>query len=710
MQTAQARNSLDKLANLLAAENLTVQHGKVETASFDLKTRVLTLPLWNMMSKELYHMMVLHEVSHALYTPLDEFKEEMDKDHGIHQFINIIEDARIERKIKVKFPGSRRDFSVGYKEILDRDFFKMGGRDINAMSFIDRLNLFFKVGHLVDLTFTDEEQKYIDRAASCVTFSEVIALAHELYGRAEKKNEENGYGEPQYGEESEGSDEASEWEDGESQESDESDEDSEDGDFSNSLSDSDPDDDSDPEDNSDPDDETPDETFSETESSLSENMISKMIDPTARQLENVFTETYGSKTYKDYVMTHKQILDFHSLASEKMTDLQRMSMNALWNNFVRNNVNNVSYLIKQFEMKKAADQYSRARTAKSGVIDVNKIHSYKFNDDVFRRNTILPGSKNHGLVMFVDFSGSMAPNMENTIEQLLNLVMFCRKVGIPHRVYGFQDQMPLVMKRSMGDDAYAKWYNDSYNTKVNDHLFLMELFTEKMNNNTFTEMSKYLLSFGHKETENSYRRRNYVDWVTNVYPTLFVSNVFMLGGTPLNASLAVAKDLINDFRRTTKVQITNLVCLTDGCSHMHNPSHRERVYIDKETKYSQTVAGSYEETKFYLEVLKRSCDVHTINFFISDSSNPHTLVVDSWQEREAAKNTYRKEKSVVTHDWFGFDDVYTIMGKALAQEDISMEDAKDNKKGTLTRIMKKIGNGRRKNRVILSRFIDRIAA
>ena len=64
----------------------------------------------------------------------------------------------------------------------------------------------------------------------------------------------------------------------------------------------------------------------------------------------------------------------------------------------------------------------------------------------------------------------------------------------------------------------------------------------------------------------------------------------------------------------------------------------------------------------------------------------------------------------MTHDWFGFDDVYTIMGKALAQEDISMEDAKDNKKGTLTRIMKKIGNGRRKNRVILSRFIDRIAA
>ena len=34
------------LAKLLATENITIQHNKVSTASFDVKNRVLTLPIF----------------------------------------------------------------------------------------------------------------------------------------------------------------------------------------------------------------------------------------------------------------------------------------------------------------------------------------------------------------------------------------------------------------------------------------------------------------------------------------------------------------------------------------------------------------------------------------------------------------------------------------------------------------------------------------
>ena len=34
------------LAKLLATENLVVEHANVETASFDVVNRVLTLPVW----------------------------------------------------------------------------------------------------------------------------------------------------------------------------------------------------------------------------------------------------------------------------------------------------------------------------------------------------------------------------------------------------------------------------------------------------------------------------------------------------------------------------------------------------------------------------------------------------------------------------------------------------------------------------------------
>ena len=65
-----------QLAKLLATEDLIVEHKKVETAYFNVSSRVLTLPLWDKASSMVYDMLVGHEVGHALYTP-DEDGEEV---------------------------------------------------------------------------------------------------------------------------------------------------------------------------------------------------------------------------------------------------------------------------------------------------------------------------------------------------------------------------------------------------------------------------------------------------------------------------------------------------------------------------------------------------------------------------------------------------------------------------------------------------------
>ena len=57
------------LAKLLATENITIQHNKVKTASFDVKNRVLTLPLFKQKSGDVYDMLIAHECAHALWTP-----------------------------------------------------------------------------------------------------------------------------------------------------------------------------------------------------------------------------------------------------------------------------------------------------------------------------------------------------------------------------------------------------------------------------------------------------------------------------------------------------------------------------------------------------------------------------------------------------------------------------------------------------------------
>jgi len=104
------------LAKLLASEDITVIHGAdAPTASFDVKNRVLTLPCWTNMSNSLYDMLVGHEVSHALYTPnsdsdgwfqIEALAKSLDMPAStVKMYANIVEDARIERMIKSKFPG-----------------------------------------------------------------------------------------------------------------------------------------------------------------------------------------------------------------------------------------------------------------------------------------------------------------------------------------------------------------------------------------------------------------------------------------------------------------------------------------------------------------------------------------------------------------------------------------------------------------------------
>ena len=125
----------DQLAKLLAMEDIHVRHsGDAQTASFDVKNRVLTLPVWADMTADIIDMLTGHEVGPALYTLPEMWKQAIDE--GVHKgILNIVEDARIEKKIKRKYPGIVRPFLSGYKELFGRGFF--GESHPSTLNFID---------------------------------------------------------------------------------------------------------------------------------------------------------------------------------------------------------------------------------------------------------------------------------------------------------------------------------------------------------------------------------------------------------------------------------------------------------------------------------------------------------------------------------------------------------------------------------------------
>jgi hypothetical protein len=110
-------NSKSTLAKLLAQENLSVEHRNVSTAYFDPKNRVLVLPIWKEMSTELYDLLVGHEVGHAWETPAEGWHTAVTSHpKGFKSYLNVIEDARIEKAIKSRYPGLRSAFYKAYKD------------------------------------------------------------------------------------------------------------------------------------------------------------------------------------------------------------------------------------------------------------------------------------------------------------------------------------------------------------------------------------------------------------------------------------------------------------------------------------------------------------------------------------------------------------------------------------------------------------------
>ena len=84
-------------------------------------------------------------MGHALYTPNESFGA------APKAFLNVLEDARIERMMKVTYPGLRKSFFEGYRELWDMDFFGVKHDDQSKLALIDRINLYYKGNNTIPI-------------------------------------------------------------------------------------------------------------------------------------------------------------------------------------------------------------------------------------------------------------------------------------------------------------------------------------------------------------------------------------------------------------------------------------------------------------------------------------------------------------------------------------------------------------------------------
>lgn len=745
----------EALAKLMATENITVEHVNVPSAAFDVVNRKLYLPLWKNISEDVYTLLISHEVGHALYTPGEDWKQKVleGKDINYKNVVNIIEDVRIEKLIQQKYPGTVRQFRSGYSELEKQNLFgtRSDDKKIDEYGILDRINMHYKVGHFgfAEVNFKPEEKHWLSKIDACKTFEDVLKLSEQLLKYAESQPEYQ----PQEVTQSDVIIEAGSEEEAEAlkklleQGSDnskgaesitiqypKSSPDGEEGQSPQESSDS-------KEEQSNSDSEKQNNKSSGQKQIASvrsitqdtfDNKMQQFIDLDNTVVTVNIPKMDMKKVIVDYPKILKQLSSYYSGNSVQMARARECLIN-----FRTNNRHVVNQMVNLFEMKKRAKTDARIKISKTGILDTNKVHGYKYNEDIFRKVANIPVGKSHGLVVFMDMSGSMSNHMTGSYAQMINLALFCRKINIPFEIYGFTD---TTFSKT---DSYSPSKNVGEhklnNIFIPGNFSLRNYLSSRMSLTEFNEMMEYLMCIMSHYTSSKYSYDN------NFHCGLPFCE--RLGGTPLNETIISAMQIVPEFQTAYKLDIVNTVIITDGdgtsglsyyekSEYSTTDSYQEKslnymsgevfcrfrdskkmwhlTHTDAVSVVSKMI--SYRDfTSNLIQMYKDITATKLIGFYICDKSTAKNMLSSPYHTKVSAEESKKLQDDFESKNFAeikkdGYDTYYVIpAGKDLLTSGEEIEFGETNSKNIIHKRFLKAMSKKKNSRILLGRFIDHIS-
>ena len=739
-------NTKSQLAKLIATENISIQHNQVKTASFDTVNRILTLPIFKVQSGDVYDMLIAHECSHALYTPTDGWKK-ISGDDELRSYVNVLEDCRIDKLIQKKYPGVVRNYLNGFDIMMKQNFFGLKDKDFNTdLMLIDKINLFYKSSQRLPINFSNSDNLWLKQVDKLKSFKDVVELAKKLLNwqkkEVEKMKKLPGFDNHILVENYNLNEKEKSENNINTKDVNNSDTESDSSDISNDeKSDEDGDSNSKVTVDEDSDDDSKDKNGQLVSNNAGgDNKLTVITDKNFEQnKEKLYDQTMSysylsipdPKLNKIIVSNSKFVSDMkeHFASNHRPTEETQLYLKWLKDDFKKfqsDNKKTIMYLVKEFEMKKAATSYKRASQDKTGTIDPLKLKDYKFSDDIFKRLTIMPNEKNHGMFMLLDWSGSMCDVIEKTIHQLIQLVYFCKKVQIPFEVYAFSSE------RKVFDDNSNTCFNNKHGDLGLDSFKLINLASHKLKKTELQESLMYLYSMGMYYTQHYSRgySRDYADFNNPKRYNPGMPDEYCLGNTPLNEAIVACYKLIPMFKNKYNIQKMTFITLTDGSANYprgHYKNTEEGLQLTsidgkpifKVGKKTFTVKGenryfgSEAITSLLLSVLKKQHDIQILGFYLIKRVRGHeaNMVFGNRFDEKGIKlrKQFTTDKVAVIKK-SGYNEYYIINAKDMNVENADLSQVNDTMKpGRIKQLFSKSMNGRIKSRVLLNKFIERVA-
>ena len=453
-----------------------------------------------------------------------------------------------------------------------------------------------------------------------------------------------------------------------------------------------------------------------------------------------------TNTYKDQVPTQyvtipnmnleKVVIDFDTIKTyldehfvkENTTDSSNQFLiehTKRFNEFKKSSNKEVNYLVKEFEMKKSADSYARQRTAKTGMLDTSKLHTYLYNEDVFKKVTTITDGKNHGLIFVLDWSGSMNNILEDTLKQLFQLVWFCRKTQIPYEVYAFTNdswhlgqssEEPVYSYRNTSGDLLVDTWKEG-DINIDGCFRMVNILSSKARTK---DIEKQMLNLWLTNCSFKYHYNHHFP-----HPAKF-----HLSGTPLNEAIICTKQLVQQMMK--KIQKVHVIILTDG--EAYQPSYnvdRSKLHdgfgLDqrgtrsinstcmlRNRKSGKTYGLTYSNCSLKLiECIKDDLpDVSFIAFRVIERGGMRYVWtqygMDTYPDYEVMKEQIKKGNLSLTLN--SYDKFFMIPQHHLSVDSDQLEQVEEGaSKGEVSKAFRKMFKNKKTNKFMLSEFAKAIA-
>jgi hypothetical protein len=431
--------SWEVYTQVLSRENLKLTYSdKAKTAYFNLDSREVVVPTFEYMNDEVTQLLISHEVGHASYSTYtkDEFNNYSSR-YG--DLFNVIEDAHIENRLKKNFGGLSAIFKEGYKTLHKENFFELED-NLSAYSLTSRLNLFYKIGHIVDVPFDGKENEFAVAMKRIFTKEDCIQLCEDVILYLNTKEEEK-----QQNNEDDNFDVSSEEENGFSQMFDGED---------TSL-----------------DEETSYNVKVSSNNSLSNEVKKELIDEVSSILDKNISE-YGERMLEDNYSFKTSSRNTLSISSKECfkncydvtMDYHNLKQRTFYTSKAcRTLEKQIKELAKSadvvFHQKKKAEELKNTKNVQNGRLNRRSLSKYLISDNIFQKTKVLKEGKNHGVVILVDYSSSMIKVIKDTLIQACVLGEFCKMNDIPFSIVAFG----ITCHRKRDKMTAILGHNDAFN-------------------------------------------------------------------------------------------------------------------------------------------------------------------------------------------------------------------------------------------------------